>query len=159
LAVTRPFVVVPAELPHAYALARNLRDDDIAELAMIGLTPRAGVRKCFRNSIAAFAGFVDGELIGMYGIGGTLMGETGYPWMLSSCAMDRLPLRIRLSVVRHAQEELVGMLNRYRRVEINIPATLPHALKLARVLGFKVGEAYQVPPRGELLRLCVREAA
>lgn len=86
----------------AIALAKLMRRADADEvMASSGVTPRAATVLSLQQSHSAFAGFVNGEMVALFGCRRT--DDGGCPWLLGTDAIERVSrtfLRESRSMVR-----------------------------------------------------------
>lgn len=80
-----------AEIADAFDLERAIRPADREEvLAATGQEPASAALQCLSLSTEAYAGFAGRELLCLFGIRrASLLGNTGYPWLLSTEAVGR----------------------------------------------------------------------
>ena len=82
------YTVVPATLEHARALAPILRAADVAELAELCREPLESLEQSVAGSSEAFAVFVDGEIVGIFGVyPRSVISDEAFPWLLGSETM------------------------------------------------------------------------
>ncbi len=83
----------PAEAADAVVLAPSLRAADRAEVrASDGLDAQAALTRALALSSEAYAGFVDGELVALFGVRRlSLAGRGGSPWLLTGEALSAHP--------------------------------------------------------------------
>ncbi len=140
--------IIAAEIGHVYRLAKNLRDLDRREFTCAGLDPRRALRKAFRDSIIARTGFVDGEIAAMFGVGGTIMGGEGRIWLLTTPAVERVPV----TFVREARRELDRLLPLFPVLHGVVQTSYHQAVAFLILLGFSLGEAFRLGPDGALFQ-------
>lgn len=138
--------VVPARIEHVYALAATLRDDDRDEIEAAGLDVRRTLRESFRDSILRYTALVDGEIAAMWGLGGSMIAEVGYPWLLTAPPSERLPQTYVKLAARN-----VAMMQSYRpRLENHVAARYQRAIRFVKLLGFTVEPAAPYGAKGAL---------
>jgi hypothetical protein len=141
----------PATRAHAEELAPRMRHGDAAEiLASCGHRPLAGLLASLKWSEAhgeAWAGLIDGEVAGIFGVGKrTLLSTSGIPWLLTGDLVERHPLLF----WRASRAVLATWLERFEFLEQFVDARYTQALRWAERLGFKVEEGQPIG-RGGLL--------
>lgn len=141
--------VRPSEIGDVYRLADRLRVGDAAEVAALGLDPRAALRTAFRDAILRRSYFVDGELAAMSGLCGALLADIGEPYLLTTAVAERVPL----AFVRCARAAVAEMLVYRRRLEGRVDASYGRAVRLLEVLGFTLSEPRPFGPNGAPFRL------
>jgi hypothetical protein len=149
----RAYLIRDAEIADVYALARNLRDGDRLECAGYGLSPREGLRRAYRAALYRRVAAIGGEVAAMWGICGPALGRTGYPWLMTAPAVERVPV----SFFREARRELGRMRRMYLRLEGQVAAEYVMACRFLEVLGFALGPAREFGPCKAKFRAFVLE--
>ncbi len=142
------YLIREADIADVYRLARNLRDGDRLECASLGFDPVTGLRKSFKSALIRRTAEIDGEVAAMWGISGTAFGHTGYPWLMTAPAVERVPV----TFLRVARSELGRMRRMHRVLRGDVAADYRMACRLLEVLGFALGEARPFGPRGVMFR-------
>jgi hypothetical protein len=137
------YLIRDAEIADVYRLARNLRDGDRLEVASLGLTPIAGLRKTFYSALDRRTALIDGAIAAMWGVSGSAFGHTGYPWLMTAPVIETLPV----SFVRQARREVGRMLATHRRLEGSVAAQYAMACRFLETLGFTLGDVQEIGPR------------
>lgn len=136
--------VEPATIEHVYALAKNLRDADRAEVEAAGMTARAAIRRCFRSGVMCSTAFVDGEIACMWGLAGTMISDVGHPFLLTTPAVERAPI----ALIKIGKNEVARML-RLRPVLFDyVAAEYSRAIGLLKLFGFTVHVPQPFGPTG-----------
>lgn len=139
--------VVPATAEHAAALALRMRAEDAAECEAIGMTPLASIEMSLRVSDLAYAAFVDGEVMGIYGVAPlTVLGDIACPWLLTADGA----VRHRRAFLEENRAFLRFALQRYPVLVTYVDARYSQALRWMRWLGFTVDEAAPFGPLNAL---------
>lgn len=130
--------VHPALPIDIHPIARNMRDADVAEcLATDGRLPDDALRWSLNKSTMAWTGFVDGEPIVMFGVGGSsMLSNWGVPWMLGT---KRLP-SVAVPFLRRNRGYIDIMLAGHSRLMNYVDARNTTSIRWLRWLGFHVGE-------------------
>lgn len=140
--------ILQSHAAHVRQLADNMRPDDAAEAYCFGLVPKAALWRSYRGSIMCKTVMVDGEIGAMWGLGGELIGDIGMPWLVTSPAIERVPVFF----VRQSQRELAAML-RVRRTLVNVvDDRYRRAHRFLEVLGFSVGQPEPFTGTGAMVR-------
>lgn len=126
--------IVPASIAHVHALARAMRADDAAEAIVLGFDPRKLLRASFRFSLYARTAYVDGEIAAMFGLAGDVLSDVGHPWLITTAAIERLPITFFLA----ARAEVAAMLTLKARLENQVAAGYARAVHFLEVLGFTI---------------------
>ena len=128
--------IVPATGEHAVILANNLRDGDRREIEVCGLTPKRAIWKSLRNSLYADAIFVDGDLALMFGLCSSYIGHTGYPWLLTTPAVARMPI----AFIKVGRQQVQKMLEWRPQLIGYVDASYGGACSFLIACGFKLDE-------------------
>lgn len=147
-ASVRRCVVVPSTVADVYALAAALRPDDRAEVESLGVTARAGIRRSFRNAILRKTYFVDGEIAAMSGLCGTMIGDIGEPYLMTTPAAERMPVMF----IKQAKAAVAEMLHHKLRLEGYVDARYERECRMLKMIGFSLGEPQPIAPTGALFR-------
>lgn len=140
--------LIPATISHVYTLAARLRADDRAEIEAAGFDPRKGLRRMYRSSYRVRTVLVDGEIAAMGGLGGMLLADEGYPWLMTTAAVERHPL----AYVRCAQAEVAAALALKRILIGQVMASYARSVRFLALLGFTLDEPLPVGPKQVLHR-------
>ena len=138
--------IVDAELAHVYRLAANMRQADVETARMLGRDPKLALRISYKSSPfyrrAALAG---DDVLAMWGLGGDVLSEIGFPWLVTS---KTAPAR-RLELLKAGRLELGEMSTRKRLLIDYAPPDDPGVARFLRFFGFAhVGEGPQIVGSG-----------
>jgi hypothetical protein len=142
------YEIIPATIVHVHQLARVLREADAAEARALGQDPRKLLRASFRMSLYARTAFVEGKIAAMWGLTSDILSDTGCPWLLTSAAIESLPMIF----AREARKEVAAMLSLRPRLENFVAADYGRACRFLEILGFTVDPPAPLGPRGALFR-------
>lgn len=125
-----------ATADHADELAPVMRAADAAEvMASGGYGPQAALHDCLAWSHESYAGFIEGELACLFGVGpGSFLLNAGVPWMLSSPVVERHPRSFFIA----SRAVVRAWLERYDSLEQMVDARHHQALRWLRHLGFTI---------------------
>ena len=140
--------IVPSTPAHVIELRKNIRPEDAAEIKNFGTCLRRVLWKTFHETQSPKTVLVDGDVAGLFGCGGTVIGQTGKPWMLATHVADRFPLQFALLY----RQEVWKMLDSYPVLENIVDATYHKAIKLLELIGFTVYDGEPVGPNGAMFR-------
>lgn len=135
------YLIRESEVSDVYALAANLRLGDRLEIASFGKDPRSALRLSYRNAILRRTAIVDGEIAAMWGLGGSMLDEIGYPWLLTARAIERIPV----SFLREGRREVARMLRLRRVLKGYVAASYHQACDFLERLGFELGPVVRLP--------------
>jgi hypothetical protein len=114
--MARPYTIIDAEPSHLDQLHAGLRPLDCMELMACGTPVREHLQRCYQGAILRKTAFVEGQIGAMWGLHcGTLLSGEGYPWFLTTAAVERVPI----AVVKEARRHIQGMLEVRPRLVIN----------------------------------------
>lgn len=128
---TRP--TTPADI---HTLASRLRPGDLCEIALFGVSPRKGLWRSYKASLICRTGFVDDEILGVWGVTGTVLGDVGRAWLMTSTACDRYPL----AFAKFYRTEVRRMLKGFTVLEVVADAGYTKATKMLELAGFRLRE-------------------
>lgn len=141
-------VIVPAAAEHVGMLDRVMRDDDRAEATCFGLVPRAALWRSYRGAVLCKTVFVDDHIAAMFGLGGGLMADEGHPFLITSHAIERVPIWFS----KRARVEMEGMLALRRVLSNIVDARYTRAIRFLEMLGFIVEAPERLSTTGALVR-------
>lgn len=133
--------VVPAVPAHMDELAQDLREGDRIEIIGMGSTVEHSLRLTWRRSLMTTAVLVDGRVAAVGGVGGSAVGGTGQPWMLTTTLFERIPIFMVKEGIRQTQ----GWLRIFERLESLVDARYGRACGYLEVLGFQLERAQMIP--------------
>jgi len=123
-----------------------MRELDVAEMRALGLEPLKAIQMAYADAIMRTTYFVDGEIAAMVGLGGTLLSDIGFPYLLTAKAIDAAPF----AVLREAKKSVAEMLTVKRALEGEVLSSYSGAVRLLRAIGFKLDEPRPFGVKGEL---------
>jgi hypothetical protein len=125
----------PATLEDALYVGERLRAADAAEVLLFGFDGVQGVKCSLNASLIAECMLIDGEPVAMCGLGmEQLMSATGYPWLLSTEAVERH----RIAYARAARRLVERAFTLVDRLENVVDPRYTRAIALLEWLGFTV---------------------
>lgn len=140
--IGKRYAIVPTTREHVYELAETLRLKDRAEIAGMGHGAKKSLWRGMRNSLMCRTALVDGEVAAIWGLavnfrqGVSLLSDTGTPWLLTSPAIERLPV----AFIREGKREVEAMLRIKSRLESHVAADYIEAVRLLKILGFTLDD-------------------
>ena len=132
--------ILPATERHAEYLRDHLRMGDLLEVTCLGVTPAEALRASLAGSIYARTGMVDGRVAAMWGVGGSPLGGIGEPWLLTTPAVEAIPVRF----VRTARDEVGEMLRLFPVLSNYVSVQYRQACKMLEVIGFRLGDPVRI---------------
>jgi hypothetical protein len=141
--------ILPATLDHCRLLAGSLRAEDLRECLAAGSRPFKALWRSWRGSPAyRKTAFVDGKIAAMWGCGGAWLSEEGLPWLLTSPAVETIPLKF-LHECRSGVEEMLAL---YPVLRNYVHADYDRSIRFLRLVGFDVGAPEPYGPHKQLFR-------
>ena len=128
--------IIPTTVQHIRALVENLREDDRRECEKFGVTPFKVVWKAYKSSKICRSGFINGRIVAIWGINGSILGFEGNPWLMTSNVADEFPFVFAMVYRRETRE----MLKSYRILSTFCDTAYTKSLKMMRIIGFKERE-------------------
>jgi len=127
--------IMPCSLAHIRALALNLREGDRMEATASGRPCRHLLHALWRNSSIRKAATVDGQIAAAWGCCGSMMDTVGEPWLLTTPAVEKVPV----SVLKIAKYELAEMAKGRNSLVSSVATEYKIAVRFVEKLGFLVG--------------------
>lgn len=137
-----PEVVILDTLPeHVRDLKDTIREADKREIEGFGYSYQKGIWRSFTTGLTSKTALIDGEVAAIWGVGGTFLGDTGIPWLLTSDEVYKIsPLKF----TRIYQKEVYKMLHLFPRLENFCAAEYTEALRLLEICGFTLGQPEKI---------------
>lgn len=146
---TSQILIRPAVIADVYAIAAHMRAADAAEATVLGKDPRRALRTSFRSSLTPCkVALIDGKPAAIWGLGGDVISEQGAPWLVTTPAVERVPV----SFLRIGRAELVLMLEVKPRLENYVAADYAKAVRFLQVLGFNLDAPVPLGPKRALFQ-------
>jgi hypothetical protein len=142
-------ITVEARLAHIRLLVPALRAEDRAEIEAQGFVPRHLLFRLWRWSSIRRTVFVDGEIAAIWGCEGAALARTGKAWLYTTPQAERVPigfLKTARAGIRLMQESHPVLIS-------DVDARYERSIRFMTMLGFHVGEPYQIPSGAFLRRL------
>jgi hypothetical protein len=127
--------IVDTTAEHVRILARTMRDEDRAEIAMLGGDAWHTPHRLFRDSHICRTALIDGVVSAVWGLQGGLLDFDGEPWLFTTPLVERA----RMAFVRTARVELHGMLETKHSLVTRVAPSYARSIRLFEALGFGVG--------------------
>jgi hypothetical protein len=140
--------IIPATQKDILTLRRNLREGDRTEVLNFGPCLRRILWDSFNYTPDPKSIFVHGELAAVFGCGGTVLGNIGNPWLLTTPISEKNPLLF----VRTYKQQVMKMLENYDILENMVDAGYPKAIKLLEMVGFFVYPPQAYGSMGKMFR-------
>lgn len=119
------------------ALARNLRPEDLKEIACFGVAPMRALWLSYKSSLYCQGASVDGQPAAVWGVSGDVISTVGSVWMLTGPAVERA----KFTFLREARREVGKMLGFYPTLIGYVSRDYVQALRLVEALGFGIEQS------------------
>ena len=126
------YEVVKASIRHVRPMSAQLRAAACITLQGFSMEPRRALHRAFLASSSCRTALQDGKPIAMWGVKGTLLGDTAFVWLVLSEGVTRMPV----SVVKEARAELAKVMETNDEVAITVLPDDEAAVRFAVYLGF-----------------------
>ena len=130
------YQIVEAKPEHLKQLRDRMRTLDQMEATTVGLTVKRALWRSYKHAIVRKTAFVDGEIACMYGVGGSVLGGIGTPWLLTTPAIEKVPF----AFVREGRKEVKRMKEMFPRLEGWVLASYYRACGFIALLGFELDD-------------------
>lgn len=130
------YEIVPCRLTHLRILSRTMRAEDRAEFELAGMVVRHRLHRLHRMTWAPRSAIVDGEVAAAWGDAAGLMDIEGLMWLVTSRAVERVPL----AFFREARNEIARYLEDRETLRSCIAGPYLRAVRFFGMLGFEVAE-------------------
>jgi hypothetical protein len=127
--------IVPSEAWHVRELSGTLRKEDIEEAAGLGLIPHRGLFLAYRKAVYRKTVLVNGKVAAMFGLHGELLGNVGYPYLITGWHVYDVSTR---EFIRIYKEELEKMRQIFPRLENYVLASYTGAVRMLEIAGFNL---------------------
>lgn len=134
------YKIVEAQFSDISKLCGSLRYDDWAEITCFGISPFKAIKGSFKTSHFRRSVFVENEIAAMWGLSGVMLSGSGEPWLLTSKAIEKIPV----SFVKEGRKEINKMLTVCRRLEGLTSNSYSRAHRFLEVLGFTLDDPFEV---------------
>lgn len=131
---------------HCAMLVAHMREADKLEMTDFGVSPQRGLWQCFKKSTIRRTGFVDGKIALMGGVSGGMMAHEGEIWMLTTPAVEIIPI----AFVKEARKFATQMLAIFPTLTGNVSASYTKAIRFLEMAGFTVEEAKPLGPNNAM---------
>jgi hypothetical protein len=134
---TPDITIMPTTKEHVRELIETIREDDKREIESYGFSCAKGLWRSYKQGFNNKTALIDGKVCAIWGVGGTLMGYTGQPWLLTSSEVYKIsPVKF----ARIYKREVNNMLKIFPSLVNYVADDYPQAIRLLSLCGFKIGE-------------------
>lgn len=126
------FEIIPARAHHCGQMARMLRVEHSAAIALLGMDSHRELRRVFDVSSFRRAWFINGKLAGLGGVMGTKLAIGGFIWLALTEPARRYPV----AIVKEARRQLAEIMLVKRELATTVINGDESARRLAIFLGF-----------------------
>ena len=143
------YQIVQASILHVRPMAKVMRAAAAVALDGFGFDPRTALRRVLVASHHAKTALIDGKPVAMWGVVGSLLGDTAYVWLVLSDRICEMPL----AVVKEARNALAVAAQSYPQIGATVLPDDERSVRFATFLGFEqadripVGDGYMLSLR------------
>lgn len=130
-------------------VAKHMRQDDIAEISAVGMTPKQALEFSVKFSDEAYCACVNGEPSMIFGFTVPMVSEIGEIWALGT---DRL-FSVPRAMLLEGRRVVKYMLTKATTLHNYIGADNKHSINWLKRLGFTIYEPIPRGVHGEMFRL------
>lgn len=127
--------IVETRPEHIRMMAESMHERTSSTALRIGVSPRKALWRSYKQSIICRTAFINGKIAAVWGLAGTLMGETGYPWLVMAPVADDYPFKVAF-IYRQELKRMQGM---FPVLEDFVDETHDKAIRLLELMGFTIG--------------------
>lgn len=152
-----PITVVPSEVSHVREMKNNIREKDRLEAERMGLDPRKGLFRAYRNSVWRRTILVEDKVAAMCGVYGMALSGVGQPYLITSPIVESVsPIRF----ARVYRNELNLMKQLFPVLENYVDANYLEAVRMLRLTGFEISkEPVKLGPNNcDFLKFSIRSS-
>lgn len=129
--------IIPTTAAHIRELRETIREADRREIEAYGFTCQKGLWLCWKHGLMRNTALIEGKVAAIWGVGGTYLGQTGQPYLLTSEQIKKIsPLKF----ARYYQREVHKMLKLFPELVNYVDNDYPEAIRLLQIVGFEIGE-------------------
>ena len=121
---------------HVRQMAVVMHEQSADTARKMGYEPRKLLWKSYKQSIMCKSIFINDEIVAMFGLGGSIFGKTGYPWLIMIPEVEKQPFRVAFIYRKELEkmQEIFPVLEEYVE-ENNIKA-----IRLLELMKFHVSK-------------------
>lgn len=128
--------IIESTLEHAVFLGPRLREGDMREVMIVGMTGEEAISMSMKHSFVSRTAMFNDEPVAMWGAGtASPMHSAGFVWALTGCRVPSLAKYL-LPVSRDFVEEMLGLFN---RIEAMVDPEYSASRRWLGWLGFQEG--------------------
>lgn len=135
--MTYPHIFIDDTIPlHLRIMADTMQEHSAVMARRAGLTPLKALWSNYRQSLICKSVFINGNLCAIFGVVGSIMGESAMPWIAMTPEVQEHPMRVAFRFRR----ELGEMLKLFPVLEDYIEEENESAIRFMRLMGFRVSK-------------------
>lgn len=127
----------------------DIEDKDVLEARRLDLDILRNMHRTVDIAVYKKTALLDGVPMAMWGVVGDLFGSYGMPYLVVSKHIRAVTTR---EFVKIYKQEVQEMLKLFPRLENVVDAEYENAVRMLKIVGFKVSEPMPVFPSGSLFR-------
>lgn len=128
--------IVPCRMSHLRMVARNLREEERAECAIVGIEPRHVMHALWKQSAYSRTGLLEDEPIVVWGDSAPTLSLEGFGWLFSTPGVER----VKVAFIRGAMRELAERLQVRTVIRTSALASSRRCVRFWCLLGFEADE-------------------
>lgn len=141
--------IVDSTAQHARLLAQNLREKDKQEAIALGLDPVKALFNQYRIACYRKTALIDGKVVAMWGLCGTLLATKGQPYLVTSTDIEKISS---FRFFRVYVQEVQNMVRLFPQLSNYVDASYHEAIRVLKLAGFQVSKPFCYGPDDKLFR-------
>lgn len=127
--------IYPAISIHAFSLATRLRVREKEAYEQLGDAYET-IAQEMRRSLYSYAVLYEGQVVAIYGVKGTLIGDSAYLWLVCSETCEKFPI----TFLRQSRKVVDDLLTRFSRVHGLVLCDFEKSVRWLRWIGCDMHE-------------------
>ena len=139
---------------HVKELIKTLRQRDLEEASALGVDPEKALFYSYRHASYRKTALIDGVVSAMWGVQGSLVGNYGYPYLVTGHLVESIPARRFINIYL---DEVQQMRKIFPYMENYVDANYKGAVKMLKLAGFKLENPQTYGPLNKLFQRFILE--
>ncbi len=123
-----------------------MKQQDIVACERFGITPYKSLFRAYKRSLFCKTAFMEGEIVAIWGIMGTYLGNVGYPWSHLLPKTEKFPFKL---IFRY-RKELNEMLKLFPILRDAVDIHHKQTLRTLKIMGFEFSDPMPFGKNGDL---------
>lgn len=133
--MTSPEITIVDTVPyHLRDMAVAMQQESAAVAERMGMTPLKALWTSYRNALYCKSAFIDDKIAAIWGISGSILAETGRPFLIMTPEVEKYPMR----VCFRYRKELNNMLKLFPILEEYVSTNNDKSIRLLELMQFKI---------------------